>query len=629
MFSPTSNEHLDPPPTQVDKRPSLVVLVIYAALGITSILVFFLLALGIPVQVKTVHGENSSYCCPEVAYHLIKAANLSLNACDDYVTYTCYNWHALSDEDSGKLSFVTVYESVTTGRLHSPVGKTISGFHQSCVLTLGQEVDLPSKAMSALLESTEASKDISSTGILRVLIQLSLLHELYTPVSLQVLPGRQDVASKLLLSFKRRPSSDAWRSWAGQEALLRTFNERLGVNVYERELLRLENRTASKAANHGRHVSNMDLLKNVVPNVTKYQWIEMMTPFYVGPLPTLLVHTDIEVIRQELFALTVDDSERREAQLAFILVGASVDLLDDFFYARLSTKWAALFRYCGGHTMNLQSLWRILMKEEFTSPTKDEVMGSLFAAIKEAVTGDALKLLDPVDSGKVRDLLSAARLARPKDIVPHNIALPVTGRGLYLDTLMLQKFDVTVRKSLEARGGDVSNLNLYEYVRKFPFHRANTIIAPALSYLFLRFANDTDPAINMAIVGVKLSLVLWKLVFDYKDWSLASKSRLEEMINCSAVHRRSWNPHRLSLRSAVRAASASGLEWHRLLDVGILRSLSRAQMFYMKHVTGYCDEKDTYVSEGVHYALHSIPDFREVYGCASPANISPQCSLDV
>ncbi|CAN7938405.1 unnamed protein product [Ixodes hexagonus] len=633
MLSPTGKGHLDPPPTQVGKRPSLAVLVACATLGMASILVFLLLVLGIPVKGKSSLTENSTYCCPDVARQLIKAANFSLNACDDYFMYTCYNWRALGDESTERFSFPAVFLSVTTGRSRSAAGKAISRFHHSCVLTLGQEVDLPAKAMTALLDSTEASKDMSPTGILRVLLQLSLLHRLYTPVNLQLIPGRQGAVSKLLLRSQRRPSSDAWKFWQGQEGLLRAFNARLGISVDKRELLRLENRTASKAPKTEHHAPNMDLLKNLVPNVSKYQWIEMMKPFYFGPLPTVLVHTDIEVIRQELFALTVDGSERREARLAFLLVGASVDLLDDFFYPRLSTRWPSLFRYCGGHTKGLLSLWRILMKEEFTDPRKDAIVGSLFTTIKEAVTGDALQLLDPVDSGKARDLLSAVRLVRPRDLVPRNIALPVTGKTLYLDTLAIQKFDVTMGKSFEAQDGDVYNPGLYGYAKRLPFYQANTLVVPALSYLFLRFPNDTDPAINMAIIGVKLSLIFWKIVFDSKDWSLASKSRIEEIISCSglwgAVNRRSWNLHRLSLRSAVRAASASGLNWHRLLDAWVLVRLSRAQMFYMKYVTRFCDRNNTYSSERVHYALHSIRDFREAYGCASPANISSQCSFDI
>ncbi|CAN8003448.1 unnamed protein product [Ixodes pacificus] len=374
----------------------------------------------------------------------------------------------------------------------------------------------------------------------------------------------------------------------------------------------------------------MDLLENLVPNVSKYQWIEMMTEFYVGEPPTTMFYPDVGALRQQLFVVTSDAGERREAQLALLLVGASADLLKYNVHKIMADKSANVIRYCGVRTKHLVSLWKILMKE-LTDPTKDDVVGSLFKATKETVTLDSMALLDPMDADKARRLMSAVRLVLPKDIVPHGITIPFTGKGFYSDMLTMWHFDVTMAKSLVAEGGDLHYFSIYKSNLESPVFQENVVLVPALSYFLLRFDNDTDPAINMAIVGVKLTRIFWDVIFEVEDWTPASNSRIGEMVACSKFwtrdNHRELTLQRLSLRSAIQAVAASKRDWHRLLDVWSLSRLSRAQMFYMKYVNEYCDQKDEYTFQTINALLPSIRDFREAYSCASPVDNS-SCFLD-
>ncbi|EEC04488.1 hypothetical protein IscW_ISCW002527 [Ixodes scapularis] len=630
MLSPTGNEPFQASPKKAGKHPSFAELLLCATLGISVTALLLLLILGIPVKDKIILKENHTYCCPDEASELIRAANFSLNACNNYLKYTCYNWHSLSDERAQKNSFTALFISVTTGSSSSEVGRAISKFYRSCVLTLGRRDHLPARAISALLERTNASRDMTSKDVLRVLMQLSLLYQLYTPVKLSVLEAVKSTVLTLTIPAYRRTVSDPSRSWDDQEALLAAFNKRLGVTVKRQELSRLENKTAVRVTKREEQALNMDLLESLVPNVSKYQWIEMMTEFYVGESPTTMFYADVGALRQQLFVVTSDAVERREAQLALLLVGASVDLLKYNVHKNMADKSANVIRYCGVRTKHLVSLWKILMKE-LTDPRKDDVVGSLFTATKETVTLDATALLDPLDADKARRLMSAVRLVLPKDIVPHGITIPFTGKGFYSDMLTMWHFDVAMAKSLVAEGGDLHYFSIYKSNQEFPVFRENAVLVPALSYFLLRFDNDTDPAINMAIVGVKLTRIFWNVIFEVKDWTPASNSRIGESVACSKFWTRDnhveMTLHRLSLRSAIQAVTASKRDWHRLLAVWSLSRLSRAQMFYMKYVNEYCDQKDEYAFQKISALLPSIPDFREAYSCASPVNNS-SCFLD-
>ncbi|CAN8010630.1 unnamed protein product, partial [Ixodes pacificus] len=406
------------------------------------------LALVILVVMTDTEGtaprNDTNFCCPDVASQLIMAANFTLDPCGAYTKYACHNMDALRRKKVDNQSLEALHISATIGLFRSPAGKYIAAFHRSCLFTLDQGSDLPEKAMTALVETTGVSKTMSPSDVLRVLIQLSVLHGLHTPVNIMVLPLYE--GSNI---FTITP--DVHSTFAGgryeyvRQKVLTAYNEILRVNVSKEDLSKLHSsspktKLGSMTCNDSFHV-----LHTLVSGVSQQEWIAMAAPFHIGPPPSVMCYSDIDFIGEILHALT-SESERREVQLAVLLVMCSVDLV----LRRYAHEPNTLFSRCESWTNQLTPLWRIIAHEQLTDSQRDRDVRSIFIATKNAVIGDVQELLHPVDASNALRLLSTVRLVLPKQLIPDDLPFPEAEPNYYLNALTMKLYRVTVDKRLEA-----------------------------------------------------------------------------------------------------------------------------------------------------------------------------------
>ncbi|CAN8028358.1 unnamed protein product, partial [Ixodes persulcatus] len=406
------------------------------------------LALVILVVMTDTEGtaprNDTSYCCPDVASQLIAAANFTLDPCGAYTKYVCHNMEALSRKKVDNQSLEALHISATIGLFRSPAGKYIAAFHRSCLFTLGS--DLPEKAMTALVETTGVSKTMSPMDVLRVLIQLSVLHGLHTPVNIIV-----DQLYEGTNVFNMTP--DVRSTFAGgrydyvRQKVLTAYNEILRVNVSKEDLSKLHSSSPKTKLGIMTCNDSFQILHTLVSGVSQQEWIAMAAPFHIGPTPSVMCYSDIDFIGEILHALT-SESERREVQLALLLVMCSVDLVLRRYAHQPNPK--SLFSRCEGWTNQLTPLWRIIAHEQLTDSQRDRDVRGIFIATKKAVTGEVLEFLHPVDASDAVRLLSTVRLVLPKQLIPDDLPLPEAEPNYYLNALTMKLYRLTVDKRLEA-----------------------------------------------------------------------------------------------------------------------------------------------------------------------------------
>ncbi|CAN7939833.1 unnamed protein product, partial [Ixodes hexagonus] len=616
-----------------------VAVLLCLAFGIICLVFFFALIVMIAQKKGITHENNSSsYCCPDVASQLVKAANLSLDPCRNHFMYTCHNWPALRNQIASNHSPDAIYASTISGRFKSPAGKAIFGLHGSCLYTIGRGSELPARAISALLETAKVSRGMAPVDVLRVLIQLSLLHQLHTPIMVDVHFNAQVAVSSLVVRSNPVSRSVMSHIIGDQPEMLKTFNEKLRVNVKPEELSSImEKLRASNRMKRLHFAENLEPLGSLVANVSKHQWLAMATPFYFVPPPTVLTYSDIDHIRETLHLLITDSSERQEVQLALLITMAGVHLTRYYPYPVPFREPELLFPYCGHLTRKFGSSWRILAKEELTDPKKDDVVRSLFGKIKTAVVVDMQKLFDLQDWTAARHALSSIRLILPADLVARNVSVPVPREDFYSNLLKMQHHNMAEQKRLVNQGFDFIYYHNEFQTDLQPLGK-KAVLMSSLSYYLLRFGENTDPAINTAKIGIQMAFFLWQVLFDSKDWTRGTMTRIQEYHSCSTgsvstsltqVDLIKYTLQRLSLDSAARSARTEGPKWHLPLNVWGISHLSRAQIFYMMFTTKYCPfETNSSAVITVNALLPGIRDFREAYACPQSVNSASNCSFD-
>ncbi|CAN7942294.1 unnamed protein product, partial [Ixodes hexagonus] len=566
------------------------------------------------------------YCCPDVASKLTKAANFSLNPCRNFVLYTCHNWLTHRNRISNKHSPETVHRSAISGRFGSAAGQTIFAFHRSCLHTIGRGSELPARAMSALLEAINMSRGMAPVDVLRILIQLSVLYQLYTPIKVDVRFDAASSVSTLVVQSNPVPPFSDSEFMDVHKDMLTTFNQKLRVTMSTEEFLSLKEKLHTSNQKGQQYVvKTFAPLDSLVASVSKRQWLAMAAPFHYFPPPTVLSYSDIGHIRGTLHLLTTDSKERREVQMALLVIMAGVHLIRNYKYRVPIGESTALFRYCGELTDDLASSWRILTKQELTDPQKDDVVRSLYDEIKNAVVLDMQKLFDPADWTAAGRVLFSVRLVLPADLIPRDVSVPILGENFYSNVLEMKLYSMAEQKRLVELGFDL----LYDYdvfnTNPEPLGK-NAVLMPSMSYSLLRFVKGTDPAVNAADVGAQMAFFLWRVLFDSKDWTSATRDRIKDHHECSTGNvsksrkRRvpmGYTMYRLSLHSAVDAVRTQGPEWHLPLYVWSTSRLSRAQMFYMDFTFKYCPiaMNDSRAVTMINALLPSIRDFREAYAC--------------
>ncbi|CAN7977130.1 unnamed protein product, partial [Ixodes persulcatus] len=408
------------------------------------------LALVILVVITDTEGtatrNNTSYCCPDLASQLIVAANFTLDPCGAYTKYVCYNMDDLSRKKVDRQSLEAIRISATIGLFRTPAGKYIAAFHRSCLFTLNQGSDLPEKAMTALVETTGVSKTMSPTDVLRVLIQLSVLHDLHTPVDILVVQLSEG-SNILTMTPDVDSTFTGGRYDYVRQKVLTAYNEILRVNVSKEDLSKLQSSSPKTKLGSMRCHDSLQVLHILVSGVSQQDWIAMAAPFHIGPAPSVKCYTDIDFIGEIWHALT-SESDRRDVQLALLLVMCSVDLVLRRYAHHPNTK--SLFSRCDSWTNQLTPLWRIIANEQQTDSQRDRDVRGIFIATKKAVVGDVLELLHPVDASEAVRLLSTVRLILPKQLIPNDLPFPEAEPNYYLNALTMKLYRVTVDKRLEA-----------------------------------------------------------------------------------------------------------------------------------------------------------------------------------
>ncbi|CAN8014178.1 unnamed protein product, partial [Ixodes persulcatus] len=391
----------------------------------------------------TASRNDTSYCCPDVASQLIAAANFTLDPCGDYTKYVCHNMDALSRKKVHSQSLEALPISATIGLFRSPAGKYIAAFHRSCLFTLGLGSDLPEKAMTALVETTGVSKTMSPTDVLRVLIQQSVLHGLHTPVDINVFQIDEGINVFTMTPDVRSTFAGGRYDYVGQK-VLSAYNEILRVNVSKEDESKLNSSSPETKRGSVRCNDSFQILHTLVSGVSQQEWIAMAAPFHIGPTPSVTCYSDIDFIGEILHVLT-SDSERREVQLALLLVMCSVDLVLRRYAHQPNPK--SLFWRCESWTNQLTPLWRITGHEQLSDSRRDHEVRGIFIATKKAVIGDVLELLHPVDASDAVRLLSTVRLVLPKQLIPDDLP---SQKPNYLNALTMKLYRLTADKRLEA-----------------------------------------------------------------------------------------------------------------------------------------------------------------------------------
>ncbi|KAL1441668.1 hypothetical protein MTO96_008390 [Rhipicephalus appendiculatus] len=574
--------------------------------------------------------STPGFCCETLVIEMARRANLSVDACSNFLDYACYHREGLAEANQ-KLFVAEVLYPTLQGTIRTPASDVLRSYYLSCLTAFVEGRSTTEEAVNAIIDmlftlSGEADlRVVDLAGIAEIKYGTSLLFDVHFEL---------DTNNKTCAAEFTRVNSFQ-RFWQVKEETSRTLvsytlwiaHKRLGVNVTRSDLWTLYERLSivnGAIENTAPLRGGFDVLGQIFPKASLDKWrlhVDDVCSFRCSDTMAvtisdpITIRTSIDIVESQHF---------RSVSLVFFVFGTTYSLFDKEFLSDSitrdgSAKWT---QFCDTDIGALYELWDLVSVHRFTNHMRDNTLRSLYDSISGAVVADAIDIFaGPEDAQVVRTLISRVRLLSPARVTHwYQAFLPNPKEDYCANVIAVRAFRRKTLLHAEARGlGDIS------WTREMGRDAYAVILEEAITVAPILYADiDVEarhaPYITAALVGVELASALWVVLFERKGWSEAALEQMQRHVYCIEDKVVDEIPTELalpllSLRSTVRAVAGAG--WHTPVRMWSLWTMSPSQFFYMRFYLRYVCQRDRMLRQMARTTnfMRRIPDFAAAFHC--------------
>lgn len=561
---------------------------------------------------------EDTFCCPSVVRLLLEASNLSVDPCQDFYRYTCYNWDR--KEKTSRLNALLLQRvmtpAYTRGTDKSPAARTISTAYSACLVTLiGSHSGLYG-VVRAVLTTLKPTLAPTPTEMFHFLIRITLLYGM-TP-GLVVENSEEGASIRLHIS-----NIHIWNSkpaLANRENALQVFNTVMSSNLSWEGVKRLGTMGYPRGDVKSRlSVSETSLVAGLVSNVKLRVWKRVWEEYAAEELPKFIAHGNLALLKRYLDVIV---SGVQPTGLALMTIEASVQMWQHYNVERAK----GLGSLCQYKTAQFGLLWDMVVTEALVDPDKDRILRQMYTAVSEQIVLHAASLF-PEDVDVIRRKVSEVTLFLPSDMHLLDIEPPKEALPYWSMMLALKDYELTVKRhqryfSLPRYRYGGLKYNDVQHSTSPPY-----LIVPPSRYAALDFTPGVEAVVNMAVVGADLALVWRTVLDDASAYGPRTADFIRRFTECLSTKEDTHGILRLRLETGANASGSS--KWHTALGhLGI----SRSRIFYMSYVlhnvcTGW--EHRFLRKFDPMAALAGAPDFLQSYRCSPAQPAGGYCRLGV
>ncbi|KAH7951314.1 hypothetical protein HPB52_007740 [Rhipicephalus sanguineus] len=505
--------------------------------------------------------STPGFCCETLAIEMSRRANLSVDACSNFLDYACFHREGLAEANQ-KLFVTEVLYPTLQGTIRTPASDVLRSYYLSCLMAFVEGRSTTEEAVNAVIDmfftlSGDADlRVVDIAGIVEIKYRTSLLLD----VQLQLDTNKKTCAAKFFSGYN------------------------------------FEIFSYVKAETGGTLVS------------------DTMT---VTISDTSIIRSFIDIVESPHF--------RSQSLVLFVFgTTASLfdkEFLSDRITGEGSAKWT---QFCDTDIGALYELWDLVSVHRFTNHERDNTLRSLYDSISGAVVADAIDIFaSPEDAEEVRTLISRVRLLSPAQLTHwYQAFLPNLKEDYCANVIAVRAFRRKTLLHAEARGlGDISwtrrmGLDAYAIL-------LDEVIAVApILYADINVKARRETYITAAMVGVEVASALWVVLFERQGWSKAALEQLQRHLDCIEDQVFDEDPTELaypllSLHSTVRAVAGAG--WHTPIRMWSLWTMSPSQFFYMRFYLRHVCQRDAQLRQMARTTnfMRRIPDFSAAFHCQS------------
>ncbi|KAL3179788.1 hypothetical protein MRX96_037771 [Rhipicephalus microplus] len=566
--------------------------------------------------------STPGFCCETLVIEMSRRANLSVDACRNFLDYTCYHREGLAEADQ-KLFVKEVLYPTLQGTIRTPASDVLRSYYLSCLTAFVEGLSTTEGAVNTIIDmffTLSGGADLRAVD-LAGLVEIKFGTSFLFTVVLQL-----DTNNKTCTAYFTRGNNFKKLWYVSLESsrtlakrTLSIAHTRLGVNVtgiqmwtlYD-QLYKINDAIDPTAPLHGGY----DVLGQIFPNASLDKWrlhVDDVCSFRCSDTMAVTI-MDRVVIRTSIDV--VDSPYYHSVSLVLFIFATTASLFDKGFLSDSitgegSAKWT---EFCDTDIGALHELWDLVSVHRFTNHERDSTLRSLYDSISGAVVADAIDIF-----------------ASPEDV--DNVRALISSEDYCANVMAVQAFRRKTALHAEARGlGDISWTRRMGMDAYAVLLDGAIVVAPIL-YAGINVEARRETYITAALVGVELASALWVVLFEHKGWSRATEERLIRHLECLQdkvfeEEPTDLNYPLLSLRSAVRAVAGAG--WHTPVRMWSLWTMSPSQFFYMRFYLHYvCQryERLRWKARTTNF-LRRIPDFTAAFQCQAMQK-APGCAHDL
>ncbi|KAH7945645.1 hypothetical protein HPB49_013555 [Dermacentor silvarum] len=597
--------------------------------------------------------EVPPFCCPEAIQTIIMLSNLTVDPCNNFISYACYKKSELDRQAIVERALASaVLHPTLQGKLRSPVSDILRMHHGSCLVSAVSNLFTAEHAVKAVIDlfrrwsgtSTISPHAVNLLKLVGLLHFRYYIHSIFKTEFALWRGGNETVYVIGALAAPYILTAGPKDSIKYNNVMFEAANSYTGLNVTPAALITLiaRLRKARKIFDETLYSGKLSLLDQVFPNADVSSWKVILRTF---PLIGMEDPPNLAAIVEVL--IDKDASVQAAAFVYFSVHTAWYMFHQEMKNMEVATSLVARASFCGNQIVQMFPLWDVLLTQRMTSPDRDAVVLQLFEKVADAVVADALVAFSArLNSSEVRRVVRGVRVVLAMDMTaPYSHHLPDASDNYFENIMELRDFYFQVVRINSARGLLGLHRSRENLFQAFVSRVGNSIVISAGVYALLNFnathrGNRTrvNGAVvnNAAVLGILLADALWDALIDRKRWDLKTGQHLSHHAHCMrAIFGRVLAPDLkhplLSLRSTARAIATPG--WHRRVLAFGLHSFSASQIFFMlfalHHSCQTLNLNNDDFGLRVSTAIRHLEEFCDAFGCASrQVNWATVCEED-
>ncbi|XP_065303654.2 uncharacterized protein [Dermacentor albipictus] len=622
-------------------------LVLLAPLLLSVIVVLLWTLVHAPVDTSSEPSpEVPPFCCPDAIQTIIMLSNLTVDPCNNFISYACYKKSELDRQAIVERALASaVVHPTLQGKLRSPVSDILRMHHESCLVSAVRNLFTAENAVRAVIDlfhrwSGTPAISPHAADLLKLVGLLHFRYYIYSIFRTNILLRRGSNEMIYFIGAVTAPyilTTGSKDSMKFRNVMFEAANSYTGLNVTRAALMTLITRlrNARKLFEERIYGGKLTFLDEVFPNADMSSWKVILRTF---PLIRIEDPPNLAAIVE---VLTDKDASVQAAALIYFSVHTAwLVFREEVINTEVAPSLVARASFCSKRIVQLFSLWDVLLTQQMTSPDRDAVVLQLFEKVADAVLADAQTTFSAhLNSSEVRRVVRGVRVVLAVDMTaPYSHHLPDASDNYFENAMEIRDFYFQVRRMNAARGLVELHRFRENLFQAFVSRAGNSIVISAAVYALLNFnvthrgnRSRINGAIvnNAAVLGILLADALWDALVERAHLDMETSEHLSDRVSCTKViFGRALAPNLkhplLSLRSTARIVATPG--WHRREPAFGFHRFSASQIFFMlfalHHSCQTLSSNDDDFGLRLSTSIRHLEEFREAFGCASQREVN-------